>query len=684
MARPTVSTGRAASTALVLCLLGTVPLAAARDGSPVGAPRAAGATPRESTPEAAGAVRARLERARDDLVNLRFEEALAELGDLLAADGLSGSERADALILRCQTQIAVGDLGAAERDYREILGLRPDWVPDAAATPPKAAERLAKLRARTIGRLVLRVEPADGRVAVDDRGLALDAGGAAALVAGDHLLRVEREGFDPIERPLTIVAGEDLVLELRLVPNARTVVIRTEPDGVEVVVDGVVRGRTERPPDATGPRWVAAPAELRIDHLALGEHTFELRKPCFRSERLRDLLAVDLLDAGEKRYEVIRLQPVRGTLRLRGGPPGAGVLIDGEPAGVLPLEGSALCPGDHRVEVSHGGRRIWISDESLVADSERVLEIVPRPNVVLLGAPSWPERLRGFERFSRLDLAPAPEIVGDPTDPRSWSRLDVPRDVDIVAARGAEGGPREEWLLYSPLLEVVARADAPPECGSPAWTRVVWGLHLADSEVGGPARVVEVVRGGPAAGSGLAVGDRLLTVGGIRAESALAARRVLAVATPASPLELVWLTPAGESRSGSIRGALSPALRVEAPDPVDAVLRAAWAAVHAASLPPEQAGSAFANLALLQLAHGRAAAAIDTWSKLRWPDGGGIASGTASYHLAVALQRAGRTEEAVAALRAAARSAATAFDDEGPPVAPAARDRLAMREAAGR
>jgi hypothetical protein len=84
-----------------------------------------------------------------------------------------------------------------------------------------------------------------------------------------------------------------------------------------------------------------------------------------------------------------------------------------------------------------------------------------------------------------------------------------------------------------------------------------------------------------------------------------------------------------------------------------------------------------ANLALLYAENGLHGAAARAWRRVTWEERQGIGRGTAQYYLGRALERLGQEQEAVEAYRAAARSAGTAFNDEGPPVAPAARDRLA-------
>ena len=73
---------------------------------------------------------------------------------------------------------------------------------------------------------------------VDGRPLALPPDSRLPMLAGEHEVYAEREGFDPLRRTVTIEANQDGRLELRLVPNARTVILRTEPEGVEVTLDG--------------------------------------------------------------------------------------------------------------------------------------------------------------------------------------------------------------------------------------------------------------------------------------------------------------------------------------------------------------------------------------------------------------------------------------------------------------
>jgi hypothetical protein len=255
----------------------------------------------------------------------------------------------------------------------------------------------------------------------------------------------------------------------------------------------------------------------------------------------------------------------------------------------------------------------------------------------------------------------------------------LPENTDLALAvvPAPREGAADRWFLHSPLLGAVQRLDgAPREAERPRWTGACWGLTVMDSRLAGPAVVVAVDPDGPAAPAGLGPGDRILSIGGREIGDAAAVELTLAAAAPGRPLELRWRSDDGEERAAEIQGRETPLLSVGPESPERAMLRAGWAVVDAVS-DPEVEPAALANLALLFERYGYPELAVETWRRVRWPDRAGIGEGTRQYYLGRALEQLGREEDAITAYRLAAGSDATVFDDEGPKVAPAARDRLA-------
>ena len=372
-----------------------------------------------SAPITESAERAALDAIHRDLIELRFEEALASVEALLGSNQLSSNDRAEALVLRAQGHVAFGDLKAAEEDYRQILALRPGFVPDPSMTPRKAMDRFTKIQESMIGRVTLRMFPGDAVVTVDGRTVTPSPDGELPLLAGEHSLRATAEGFDAGSETVFVAAGRKAVLDLRLRPNARSVLIFTEPADVDVRLDGNWIGKTER-------EWTESagvgrePASLLLKNLALGEHTFELSKDCYRAERRTDFLDVDLMNVAPKRYDTIHLVPVRSTLDVNGGPAGARVFLDGKEVGALPLVPQEICPGSHEIEVRRGERRVWAGTQLFDEGKRGIVHVAPRPNLMLVGADEWPGELARYRAVANLIDTRVHTLRGDPDQIRTW------------------------------------------------------------------------------------------------------------------------------------------------------------------------------------------------------------------------------------------------------------------------
>jgi hypothetical protein len=122
-----------------------------------------------------------------------------------------------------------------------------------------------------------------------------------------------------------------------LVRGPPVIVVRSEPPGARVRVDGKLAGTT--------------PATLE---LAPGKHTLRLGKPGFiAQERKLEMVA------GVREEISVRLQvepDTNAVLLLKSAPTGAEVHVDGELAGTTPLE-YPVKPGRHKVRVALVGYR---------------------------------------------------------------------------------------------------------------------------------------------------------------------------------------------------------------------------------------------------------------------------------------------------------------------------------------
>jgi hypothetical protein len=181
---------------------------------------------------------------------------------------------------------------------------KPLFDPDAPFSVPLSQAPVAREKTRTLPGLKM------PRMTLPGRKLTLVAAALAILVtAGVMAPRFLTGGAKPI-------------------PSMGTLVVQSNPAGVQVFVDGVDRGPT--------------PARLSVTP---GAHILELR-----GRGVPRVIPLNVAAGAEvSQYLEFANTPETGSLRVESQPPGAKVLVDGVDKGVAPLTVADLTPGDHEV-----------------------------------------------------------------------------------------------------------------------------------------------------------------------------------------------------------------------------------------------------------------------------------------------------------------------------------------------
>ncbi len=606
---------------------------------------------------------------RDQLVALEIENALVALNAILDRSDLPEATRVEALDLRAQAEVASDDLDAAEKDYRTLLGLRAGYAPRREVTSKKAMDRFLKIRVSMIGTMRIDLEPKDASFTVDDRPIVAAPDGAFPAVSGDRRLRFTRKGFDRLDTSIQVVAGKETPVSIRLIPNARNLLVRTDVDGVVVTLDGIDSGITARGGDSGSDPH--ATAFLVIEDVTIGEHVLVLAKPCFATERLEENVSVDLTDRSPKVLRLIAMRPVRTRVTATGADYEGELRVDNERVASLPLTSFTMCPGQRRIEVVAFGRVVWSGDLA-AEESDFALDLAPRPSAVLVGA-AWPESWAATIATWSLRGRVDPPKDADFTTREGWESLSLPSGTDLAVALipGAGVGGVERIALYSPTLHEVEDRTSPPGPSSPRWIVATLGAVLVDSREG-EVLLAATSPAGPASRAGLLPGDRIVAVANRGVANAASAAEAIASAGIGETLALEIAPPLGPVRKVDCVTAPLPTRATAAGEDSSRVVRAAWALADAATGGPGAAAALF-NLAILLENSGRRAAAFEAWRRVREIGGGALAA-RAAYALGAGLQAEGKRVEAIEAFGQARSEAGQSGD---PALAAAARDRLA-------
>ena len=181
------------------------------------------------------------------------------------------------------------------------------------------------------------------RVFVDNAEVTLNMAGKAEVTRGTHQLRIETERYQVFETEIEVRGfDEEQLLEATLVPAWAVVTISSDPEAVEVIIDGKAVGQT--------------PLEIEV---LQGQHEI-----LFEKEGFKPLKIAQTITAGDDiTLDTVKLSPVDGQLIISSSPEGASVMLEDKYLGVTPLTVDVNANLQQTLRLSKAG---YVSNEQSV------------------------------------------------------------------------------------------------------------------------------------------------------------------------------------------------------------------------------------------------------------------------------------------------------------------------------
>ncbi len=590
-----------------------------------------------------------------------------------------------ALEYRARAHVTRESPEQASDDLRLLILADPTWRLDASGLSPRVLDLFEEQRSELLAYLTVLTEPAGVTVFVEDQPVGATPLTGRPVFAGLLTIRLERPGFTVYTEPRReVLAGEMIAIEHEMERSRPVLSVITSPAGVTVRVGGRVAGVTggSLPEDLrplVPPRFARDEfsAPLQLGNLETGANEITLEAPCrtpsrftFHADEARDYLP-----------RFVRLRPSTGGLRIESEPSGATVVLDGEERGVTPLSFSAMCSGEHEVEIRHPAgrcaRSVAVSRGSRTAVS---CEVLP----VLSMTPSGPESSAADGAVRRVLGARDDYFVVDGGDAPG-----VQARVRVRLPEPGAGPAQVEFLAAGSGTPDVAPFDrfAPESAGSAAerllapptrrrsWTGMTAvALTNSGAENGSRGlRVTSVHPAGPAVLAGVEPGDELREVEGRLLSDELGLAELIAGESPDTTIDLVVRREGNERQ---LRLVLSetpvlPSLSAGKCNRRLVELEADFARGRSDATRQLEAGICWILLGDPERALVRYLAGV------RAGEGAGIGEGTVLYYRALALDALGERARAAQAFEAAAAvPGATLVTHDGPLLAPLASRRL--------
>ncbi|MBZ5563118.1 MAG: protein kinase [Acidobacteriia bacterium] len=218
---------------------------------------------------------------------------------------------------------------------------KPEKETPVASVAPTPARSGRAAPAPKFGQLLVTSNLSGAQISIDGRsdpGWVTPHAVFADIHAGTHLVTVSKDGYDDAQQSVTIEGGRTGNFNAQLSVAMGEVEIKTNPSGLEILIDG----------KSFGPSPVQA-------MVTTGEHSVTIMRP--GQDPHHTTVVAKSGAAVMKTVTLAGATTPTGIVEVRTIPPGASVLADNQPVGGTTPTSFRLAPGHHVITVYRSGSR---------------------------------------------------------------------------------------------------------------------------------------------------------------------------------------------------------------------------------------------------------------------------------------------------------------------------------------
>ncbi len=193
------------------------------------------------------------------------------------------------------------------------------------------------------------------------------------LRPGDHLIQIEKPGFIPAWRTVTLKSGQRSSLDIRLEPLTGLVLLRSVPDGADIEINGAYRGK----------------APLLLTDLPLGKYQVKASSAGYLPRKVEFSV-----ENRTPKLVTVSMASDSAVLNISSRPAGASVSVNGLSKGVTPCRVDRLPVGENEVVVTLPEYDAYRTKVKLLANQEQALDIVMKGTPASLSVMSSPAGAR--------------------------------------------------------------------------------------------------------------------------------------------------------------------------------------------------------------------------------------------------------------------------------------------------
>jgi len=182
----------------------------------------------------------------------------------------------------------------------------------------------------------------------------------SGILAGDYIIELRKDGFERAYKSVSLLEGQEMVVSLDMKPITGLLLVDSNPQGADVVIDGISKGNTP----------------LLMTDLPLGEYLMEFRSV----KHLPRTMKAVLVDRTPVRV-FAELVSNTAQLKVSSDPDGAVVSINGVTVGKTPVTVEEVQAGEAEIRISKRGYKTFVAPMKFEATKpynvDAVLEALP-------------------------------------------------------------------------------------------------------------------------------------------------------------------------------------------------------------------------------------------------------------------------------------------------------------------
>lgn len=225
------------------------------------------------------------------------------------------------------------------------------------------------------GALQITSEPTGAEVYIDSVKAGITPFRSNQAAKGEHLIRIDSQGYEPWKQNVKIVAGENIEIKAELTPSRGVLQVNSQPSDADVFISGKNLGKTP----------------LTLKEIQSGEIAVEVRKKCYADNSRKVTIKSGILSRID-----FPLKPDCGTIMVKSDPEDAKWYMDDAFAGNTPGTLENIPAGKHIIKVTKEQYLEWTTTCTIIPGKAQSIKAQLKPVLPDPGA-TWKEPTTGME-----------------------------------------------------------------------------------------------------------------------------------------------------------------------------------------------------------------------------------------------------------------------------------------------